>query len=40
MSFSLIAVTSPLLPSLEDFIPFLKDIWNRKWFTNRGIFSC
>lgn len=32
----LITVTSPLFPSLEDFIPLLKDIWNRKWLTNNG----
>jgi len=31
-----ITVTSPLLPPLEDFIPYLKDIWNRKWLTNNG----
>ena len=32
----LITVTSPLLPSLDDFIPMLKDIWDRKWLTNNG----
>ena len=31
-----ITVTSPLLPKLEDFIPMLKDIWDRKWLTNNG----
>lgn len=31
-----ITVTSPLLPSLDDFIPYLKDIWDRKWLTNNG----
>lgn len=31
-----ITVTSPLLPSLEEFIPYLKDIWDRKWLTNNG----
>ena len=31
-----ITVTSPLLPNLEDFIPYLKDIWERKWITNNG----
>ena len=31
-----ITVTSPLLPSLDDFIPLLKDIWNSKWITNNG----
>ena len=32
----LITVTSPLLPSLDDFIPYLEDIWDRKWLTNNG----
>ena len=32
----LITVTSPLLPKLEDFIPMLQDIWDRKWLTNNG----
>lgn len=32
----MITVTSPLLPSLDDFIPYLRDIWNRKWLTNNG----
>ena len=31
-----ITVTSPLLPSLDDFIPYLEDIWERKWLTNNG----
>ncbi|MEG2792017.1 MAG: DegT/DnrJ/EryC1/StrS family aminotransferase [Odoribacter sp.] len=31
-----ITVTSPLLPSLEEFIPYLQDIWDRKWLTNNG----
>ena len=31
-----ITVTSPLLPPLEEFIPYLQDIWNRKWITNNG----
>lgn len=31
-----ITVTSPLLPPLEEFIPFLEDIWKRKWITNNG----
>ncbi|MEG2612225.1 MAG: DegT/DnrJ/EryC1/StrS family aminotransferase [Alistipes sp.] len=31
-----ITVTSPLLPSLEEFIPILQDIWDRKWITNNG----
>ena len=33
-----ITVTSPLLPPLEDFIPMLKNIWNRKWITNNGCY--
>ncbi len=33
---SLITVTSPLLPDLEELIPYLEDIWNRKWLTNNG----
>ena len=36
MSNNQITVTSPLLPSLDDFIPMLKDIWDRKWLTNNG----
>lgn len=36
MDNKLITVTSPLLPSLDDFIPMLKDIWDRKWLTNNG----
>lgn len=31
-----ITVTSPLLPTLDDFIPMLQDIWDRKWLTNNG----
>jgi dTDP-4-amino-4,6-dideoxygalactose transaminase len=33
-----ITVTSPLLPDLDDFIPMLKDIWDRKWLTNNGYY--
>lgn len=29
-------MTSPLLPPLEEFIPYLEDIWHRKWITNNG----
>lgn len=36
MKDNLITVTSPLLPSLEEFIPYLEDIWNSKWITNNG----
>lgn len=38
MKDNLITVTSPLLPSLEEFEPLLKDIWNRKWLTNNGYY--
>ena len=33
-----ITVTSPLLPSLDDFLPYLEDIWKRKWITNNGYY--
>lgn len=38
MSKDLITVTSPLLPSLDDFNAMLKDIWASKWITNNGQF--
>ena len=31
-----IYVTQPFLPPLEEFIPYLKDIWDSKWLTNMG----
>ncbi len=31
-----LTVTSPLLPPLEEFVPYLEDIWLRKWLTNNG----
>lgn len=31
-----ITVTSPLLPPLEELMPYLEDIWARKWITNSG----
>lgn len=34
----LITVTSPLLPSLEEFNECLKQIWDKKWITNNGQF--
>ena len=34
----LLTVTSPLLPPLEEFIPYLQEIWDRKWITNNGHF--
>ena len=34
----LLTVTSPLLPPLEEYIPYLQEIWGRKWITNNGHF--
>lgn len=31
-----ITVTSPLLPPLDEFNVYLRDIWQRKWITNNG----
>ena len=31
-----ITVTSPLLPPLEEFVPYLQEIWDSKWITNGG----
>ncbi len=33
-----ILVTQPLLPDLEEFIPYLEKIWESKWLTNNGQF--
>jgi dTDP-4-amino-4,6-dideoxygalactose transaminase len=33
-----IFVTQPFLPPLEEFIPYLEDIWNRKVLTNNGFY--
>ncbi|MPM24424.1 dTDP-4-amino-4,6-dideoxy-D-glucose transaminase [bioreactor metagenome] len=33
-----IYVTEPSLPPLEEFIPYLKRIWDNKWLTNNGEF--
>ena len=33
-----IFVTQPLLPPLEEFIPYLQQIWKSKWLTNGGPF--
>jgi dTDP-4-amino-4,6-dideoxygalactose transaminase len=33
-----IYVTQPLLPPLEEFIPYLEKIWESKWLTNSGQF--
>lgn len=34
----MITVTSPLLPDLNEFMPMLQDIWDRKWITNNGTY--
>ncbi|MCF0206161.1 MAG: DegT/DnrJ/EryC1/StrS family aminotransferase [Bacteroidales bacterium] len=31
-----LTVTSPLLPPLEEFIPYLRQIWDSRWITNNG----
>ncbi len=33
-----IYVTQPVLPPLEEFIPYLRQIWDSKWLTNNGPF--
>jgi dTDP-4-amino-4,6-dideoxygalactose transaminase len=33
-----IYVTQPSMPAIEDFIPYLKEIWGSKWLTNNGKF--
>jgi dTDP-4-amino-4,6-dideoxygalactose transaminase len=33
-----ITVTQPSLPPLDEFIPYLEDIWRRKWLTNNGFY--
>jgi len=33
-----IFVTRPSLPDLEEFIPYLEEIWEKKWLTNQGDF--
>lgn len=38
MENKVITVTSPLLPSLDDFYPYLQDIWQRKQLTNNGFY--
>jgi len=32
----IITVTQPCLPPLEEFIPYLQQIWDNKWLTNNG----
>ncbi len=31
-----ITVTQPYIPPLEEYIPYLKQIWDNKWLTNNG----
>ena len=38
MDQSIITVTSPLLPDLNEFHNLLKEIWESKWITNNGSF--
>lgn len=38
MDKSVITVTSPLLPDLDEFHGLLKEIWDSKWITNNGSF--
>lgn len=38
MDKSIITVTSPLLPNLDEFHEMLKEIWDSKWITNNGSF--
>jgi len=33
-----ITVTQPFLPALEEYMPYLEAIWQRKWLTNAGEF--
>lgn len=33
-----IPVTQPFLPPLDEFTPYLKEIWENKWLTNNGPF--
>jgi dTDP-4-amino-4,6-dideoxy-D-glucose transaminase len=33
-----INVTEPLIPPLQEFIPYLEEIWRRRWLTNGGHF--
>lgn len=38
MSDSIITVTSPLLPDIDEFNALLREIWDSKWITNNGSF--
>ena len=36
MTKDIITVTSPLLPPLDEFVPYLEAIWGKQWLTNMG----
>lgn len=38
MSSKKVHVTQPFLPDLEEFVPYLEQIWQNKWLTNGGPF--
>lgn len=38
MDNKIITVTSPLLPNLDEFQEYLRDIWDKKWLTNNGTY--
>ena len=38
MTNKIITVTQPYLPPLEEFVPYLEQIWENKWLTNNGPF--
>jgi dTDP-4-amino-4,6-dideoxygalactose transaminase len=38
MEFMPVFVTQPSLPPLDEFLPYLKEIWESKWLTNNGTF--
>lgn len=38
MNNKIITVTSPLLPNLDEFQEYLRDIWDKKWLTNNGTY--
>jgi dTDP-4-amino-4,6-dideoxygalactose transaminase len=38
MDNKLVPVTQPYLPPLNEFLPYLEQIWERKWVTNNGPF--
>nr|AXL04963.1 dTDP-4-amino-46-dideoxy-D-glucose transaminase [Aeromonas hydrophila] len=38
MSNKIIPVTQPFLPDLNEFIPYLEEIWDNRWLTNNGPF--